>query len=81
MLNSECGMLYVNNYSAFRIPNSAFERDFMANPKLRLRENAAGSFFVDSSCIDCDTCRQLAPAVFRDHGGQSSVFHQPQNPP
>jgi glyoxylase-like metal-dependent hydrolase (beta-lactamase superfamily II)/ferredoxin len=46
-----------------------------------LRENAAGSFFVDSSCIDCDTCRQLAPAVFRDHGGQSSVFRQPQNPP
>jgi glyoxylase-like metal-dependent hydrolase (beta-lactamase superfamily II)/ferredoxin len=51
----------------------------MANPKLRLAENAAGSFFVDSTCIDCDTCRQLAPASFRDHGGQSSVFHQPEN--
>jgi len=49
----------------------------MANPKLRLAENAAGSFFVDSTCIDCDTCRQLAPATFRDHGGQSSVFRQP----
>src|SRR6187551_2035189 len=50
----------------------------MANPNLRLVENVAGSFFVDSTCIDCDTCRQLAPQTFRDHGGQSSVFHQPQ---
>src|SRR5215213_8838502 len=50
----------------------------MANPKLRLAENVAGSFFVDSTCIDCDTCRQLAPATFRDHGGQSSVFQQPE---
>ena len=51
----------------------------MANPKLRLAENVEGSFFVDSTCIDCDTCRQLAPVTFRDHGGQSSVFHQPAN--
>jgi glyoxylase-like metal-dependent hydrolase (beta-lactamase superfamily II)/ferredoxin len=50
----------------------------MANPNLRLAENAAGTFFVDSSCIDCDTCRQLAPATFRDHGGQSSVYQQPE---
>jgi glyoxylase-like metal-dependent hydrolase (beta-lactamase superfamily II)/ferredoxin len=50
----------------------------MANPKLRLAENAAGGFFVDSTCIDCDTCRQLAPATFRDHGDQSSVFRQPE---
>ena len=50
----------------------------MANPKLRLAENVAGSFFVDSSCIDCDTCRQIAPATFRDHGEQSSVYRQPQ---
>lgn len=52
----------------------------MANPNLRLAENAAGDFFVDSTCIDCDTCRQLAPATFRDHGGQSSVFRQPETP-
>lgn len=50
----------------------------MANPKLRLKENAAGEFFVDSTCIDCDTCRQIAPEIFRDHGDQSSVFHQPE---
>ncbi|HEX8248835.1 MAG TPA: MBL fold metallo-hydrolase [Pyrinomonadaceae bacterium] len=49
----------------------------MANPKLRLAENVEGAFFVDETCIDCDTCRQLAPASFRDHGGQSSVYRQP----
>jgi glyoxylase-like metal-dependent hydrolase (beta-lactamase superfamily II)/ferredoxin len=50
----------------------------MANKRLIFSENVAGEFFVDSTCIDCDTCRQLAPAVFRDHGGGSSVFHQPE---
>jgi glyoxylase-like metal-dependent hydrolase (beta-lactamase superfamily II)/ferredoxin len=36
----------------------------MASQRLRLAENEPGSFFVDETCIDCDTCRQLAPAVF-----------------
>lgn len=51
----------------------------MANPKLKLAENVAGAFYVDSTCINCDTCRQLAPASFGDHGGQSSVYRQPQS--
>ena len=50
----------------------------MANPSKRLPENAPGDFYVDESCIDCDACRQRAPAVFRDHGGQSSVHRQPR---
>ncbi len=49
----------------------------MANVQLRLPENVPGDFFVDSTCIDCDTCSQLAPTVFRDHGEQCSVYHQP----
>jgi glyoxylase-like metal-dependent hydrolase (beta-lactamase superfamily II)/ferredoxin len=48
----------------------------MANIQRRLRENAPGDFFVDASCIDCDTCSQLAPSIFRDHGEQCSVYHQ-----
>jgi len=36
----------------------------MANLEKRLPENAPGDFFVDSTCIDCDACRQIAPAVF-----------------
>lgn len=50
----------------------------MADVKERLPQNVAGEFFVDSSCIDCDACRQIAPATFRDHGGQSSVYAQPR---
>ena len=50
----------------------------MANVHQRLRENVPGDFYVDASCIDCDTCSQLAPTVFRDHGEQCSVYHQPE---
>ena len=50
----------------------------MANTARRLPENVAGDFYVDSTCIDCDACRQIAPTVFRDHGDQSSVYHQPE---
>jgi glyoxylase-like metal-dependent hydrolase (beta-lactamase superfamily II)/ferredoxin len=39
--------------------------------------NADGDWFVDTRCIDCDACRQLAPEVFEDAGGQSVVAHQP----
>ena len=52
----------------------------MAQIAKRLTENVEGDFYVDASCIDCDACRQIAPASFRDHGGQSSVYRQPQNP-
>jgi glyoxylase-like metal-dependent hydrolase (beta-lactamase superfamily II)/ferredoxin len=49
----------------------------MADMRRRLAENIPGDFFVDETCIDCDACRQIAPTIFRDHGEQSSVFHQP----
>src|ERR1017187_8407448 len=52
----------------------------MAQIDKRLTENVEGEFYVDASCIDCDACRQIAPASFRDHGGQSSVYKQPENP-
>ena len=49
----------------------------MANPARRLPQNVGGDFFVDSTCIDCDACRQIAPETFRDHGDASSVYRQP----
>jgi glyoxylase-like metal-dependent hydrolase (beta-lactamase superfamily II)/ferredoxin len=49
----------------------------MATVALRLADNVAGDFYVDESCIDCDACRQIAPAVFRDAGDHSAVFQQP----
>lgn len=50
----------------------------MANIARRLAENVPGDFYVDSTCIDCDACRQIAPTIFRDHGDQSSVYRQPE---
>jgi len=36
----------------------------MARMEDRLPENAEGEFYVDASCIDCATCRLVAPTVF-----------------
>jgi glyoxylase-like metal-dependent hydrolase (beta-lactamase superfamily II)/ferredoxin len=49
----------------------------MANLALRLPENIPGDFFVDSTCIDCDACRQIAPDTFAEDGDASIVHHQP----
>jgi ferredoxin len=51
----------------------------MAKLKERRLENIAGNFYVDSTCIDCDTCRWLAPQIFKEAGEQSIVYHQPEN--
>ena len=51
----------------------------MANVEKRLAGNEPGDFFVDTSCIDCDACRQLAPEIFLDSGDASIVYHQPAN--
>ena len=52
----------------------------MAQIAQRLPQNAEGDFFVDASCIDCDACRQIAPAVFREQRDQSIVYQQPRTP-
>jgi len=36
----------------------------MADPKLAHPANVPGEFFVDTNCINCPTCRQIAPAIF-----------------
>ncbi|MCC3423345.1 MAG: MBL fold metallo-hydrolase [Microcoleus sp. PH2017_01_SCD_O_A] len=51
----------------------------MAHINLRRPENISGNFYVDSSCIDCDTCRWMAPEVFTQAGEQSAVYQQPTN--
>jgi glyoxylase-like metal-dependent hydrolase (beta-lactamase superfamily II)/ferredoxin len=50
----------------------------MAQLKLRVRDNVPGELFVDSTCIECDTCRELAPEVFGGRG-QSFVKRQPSD--
>jgi glyoxylase-like metal-dependent hydrolase (beta-lactamase superfamily II)/ferredoxin len=51
----------------------------MADPKKRLDSNVFGNFFVDATCINCDTCRQLAPTSFAEVGEFSSVTAQPDD--
>ncbi len=53
----------------------------MARAALRLAKNAPGALYVDGSCIDCETCRRVAPLTFsRDpRAGQSIVSRQPQS--
>jgi glyoxylase-like metal-dependent hydrolase (beta-lactamase superfamily II)/ferredoxin len=51
----------------------------MAKLAERLPENATGDFYVDRSCIDCDACRRIAPAVFEEGEGHSFVGAQPAN--
>lgn len=52
----------------------------MAHLSQRRPENVEGDFYVDASCIDCDTCRWMAPEVFVAVGDQSAVQHQPVTP-
>jgi ferredoxin len=51
----------------------------MADVKNKVPENAPGMYFVDDSCIDCDTCRCISPVNFRrsDEHGYSYVYRQP----
>ena len=49
----------------------------MADLNLRRPQNVSGDFYVDTSCIDCDTCRWMAPQVFIEADEQSAVDHQP----
>lgn len=53
----------------------------MAEFANRYSENINGPFYVDDQCIDCDLCRETAPANFtrNDDGGHSYVFKQPEN--
>ena len=50
----------------------------MADPVRRLPDNAAGDFYVDATCIDCDTCRRIAPATFAEASDHSFVRAQPE---
>ena len=54
----------------------------MADIANKYAENVSGKFYVDDQCIDCDLCRETAPANFTriDDGGYSYVFKQPTTP-
>ncbi len=49
----------------------------MARIDLRNDRNASGDWFVDTRCIDCGTCRDIAPALFGAVADGSVVVRQP----
>src|SRR4029078_6280354 len=54
----------------------------MADAANKYPENVEGKFYVDDQCIDCDLCRETAPANLRrnDEGGHSYVYKQSESP-
>jgi ferredoxin len=53
----------------------------MADKAQKVLENVPGRFYVDVTCIDCDLCRETAPANFirQDDEGHSYVVRQPRD--
>ncbi|MGB0560412.1 MAG: MBL fold metallo-hydrolase [Spirulinaceae cyanobacterium] len=51
----------------------------MAQLQARRSQNVPGDVYVDASCIDCDTCRWMAPAIFSRIDEQSAVHQQPRS--
>lgn len=51
----------------------------MAEKEAKFSDNITGKFYVDENCIDCDLCREIAPAFFtrNDDEGHSFVHTQP----
>ena len=53
----------------------------MPDPNDRVKENVPGAFYVDSTCIDCDVCRDMAPENFTRSfkHAYSYISKQPEN--
>jgi ferredoxin len=54
----------------------------MANLADRTSDNAPGRYYIDTSCIDCDQCREMAPELFgrNEDSGLTFVRRQPVTP-
>lgn len=53
----------------------------MARLSDRLPQNVPGEFYVDSTCIDCETCMIVAPGTFAESSDSMSYVHtQPGTP-
>ena len=53
----------------------------MATKEDKYEATAAGKYYCDTECIDCDLCRETAPENFtrNDDGGYSFLYKQPEN--
>jgi ferredoxin len=53
----------------------------MANKTAKVPKNVAGKFYVDTNCISCGQCVELAPNHFSlDDTGFAFVKKQPNSP-
>jgi ferredoxin len=52
----------------------------LADRAEKFPENAAGPYYVDEACIDCDVCRETAPLNFKrnEERGYSYIRKQPE---
>lgn len=84
MQSLDCGLRKRKGLPGGRILFNRKERElwFMADVANKYPQNVGGKFYVDDQCIDCDLCRETAPANFTrdDDGGHSYVFKQPESP-
>lgn len=51
----------------------------MARIDLKNRHNIEGSLYVDTTCIDCETCFHIAPHIFKEDNNLSIVVQQPKS--
>ena len=52
----------------------------MATKEDKYEDNVNGKYYVDTECIDCNLCRELAPDNFTNHeDGYSYVYKQPED--
>ena len=54
----------------------------MAEKDKRLQENVPGKYYIDSECINCELCVEIAPGLFKteNESGNQHVFKQPVLP-
>ncbi len=66
----------------FTLTSGSLLAENMADAANKYPENIEGTFYVDDQCIDCDLCRETAPANYKrnDDGGHSYVYKQPESP-
>lgn len=50
----------------------------MATASDRTPDNVPGRYYVDTSCIDCDQCRVVAPELFARNADTGLTFVQKQ---
>ena len=52
----------------------------MATKEDKYEDNAAGKYYCDTECIDCNLCREISPDNFTNlEDGYSYVHKQPEN--